>query len=163
MNITITRQGYRCFRLIFLSIILSVPCYLHSAPNQLIREIPAVWLSDIAIAAYDSHGPVIYYNPILTEQVGPWISEFIRAHELFHHHLGHLQREKLQSTPLNRSWLRREFEREADCEAAKVVSPYAVLSAVEFFIATQGPTRADPYHPTGYERAATIRDCGGDR
>jgi len=120
-------------------------------------------LPDIAIASYDNHGPVIYYNPILSQQVGPWISEFFRAHELFHHHLGHLQRERLQSSPLNRSWLRREFEREADCEAAKIVSPYAVLSAVEFFIATQGPTRPDSFHPTGYERAATIRDCGGDR
>lgn len=130
-----------------------------ATPYQSIREIPVVNLPDIAVASIDQHGPVIYYNPILAEMVGPWVTEFFRAHEVFHHRLGHLLDRDALADPEQRI----AMEKRADCEAAKVISPYAVLAAVEFFIATQGPTRVDPLHPTGYERAETVRLCGGDR
>ncbi len=146
-------------RLILLCCLLSLSYGVAATPYQPIREIPVVNLPDIAIASIDQHGPVIYYNPILTEMVGPWVTEFFRTHEIFHHRLGHLMDRDALADPEQRL----EMEKQADCEAAKVVSPYAVLAAVEFFIATQGPTRVDALHPTGYERAETIRLCGGDR
>lgn len=141
-----------------------LPCnQVFSTPSELIREIPVHGLPDIAIASFDQHGPVIYFNPEINVAVGPWLSEFFMAHEYFHHRLGHLQRDQFAKQPFSRMMLRQKFEREADCEAAKVVSPYAVLAAVEYFVYAQGPTRVDPLHPTGYERAETIRLCGGDR
>lgn len=139
--------------------LICLPLNLFAAPYQTIREIPVFNLPDIAIASMDENGPVIYINPILADTVGPWVTEFFRAHEFFHHRLGHLQDSEALADPLQR----REMEIHADCEAAKVVSPHAVLAAVEFFIATQGPTRADALHPTGYERANAIRLCGGER
>ena len=145
---------------VYLMIVLSTP--LHSAPTHLIREIPLIGLSDLAIASYDNYGPVIYFNPELARQLGPWLTEFFRAHELGHHKLGHLQRERFAATPFNRAWLRQSYEREADCYAAQHISPYAVMAAIEYFVATQGPTRPDWQHPTGYERVAVIRDCAGE-
>ena len=140
--------------------LLSLP--LSAAPTHLIREIPVADLPDIAIASFDEHGPVIYYNPSLARRVGPWVTEFFREHELGHHKLGHLQRESFSATPFNRAWLRQAYEREADCYAAQRVSPYAVMAAIEFFVRTQGPTRPDILHPTGYERVAVIRNCAGE-
>lgn len=163
MSILNPNQGVGCLKAIICSILLSASFHLYSAPSELIREIPHLGLADIAVASHDAGGPVIYFNPLLQLKVGPWVSEFFRAHEFFHHHLDHLSLQQLHDEPTSYFSLMRSFERAADCEAAKVVSPYAVLAAVEFFIATQGPTRPDLLHPTGYERAATIRECGGDR
>ncbi|WP_223668882.1 M48 family metalloprotease [Kangiella shandongensis] len=124
-----------------------------------IREIPNPNLSDVAVASIDAQGPVIYYNPRITQQAGPYLSEFFRAHEYGHHHLGHLYREQFQANPYNRAWVRQSYEKEADCYAARRVSPTAARAAVSFFNQLHGASRPDWYHPTGYERAAVIIRC----
>jgi hypothetical protein len=124
-----------------------------------IREIANPNLPDVAIASIDAQGPVIYYNPRITQQAGPYLSEFFRAHEYGHHHLGHLYREQFQANPYNRAWVRQSYEKEADCYAARRISAAAARAAVSFFNQIQGPNRPGWYHPTGYERAAVIIRC----
>ena len=162
MNISIP-AGNLILKVVCIFLLLLPVNKVFSTPSELIREVAVQGLPDIAIASFDQHGPVIYYNPELNIAAGPWLSEFFMAHEHFHHRLGHLQRDQFVTKPFSRIMLRQKFEHEADCEAAKVVSPYAVLAAVEYFVYIQGPTRVDALHPTGYERAETIRLCGGER
>ncbi len=132
------------------------------ASSAQIREISVPTLPDVAMASYDQFGPVIYYNPIICNQVGPIISEFFRAHEYGHHELGHLQREYFEANSYNRAWIRQKYEKEADCYAAKNLSEKHIKTVINFFIRTQGPNRPDWYHPTGYERATVLRDCFED-
>ena len=162
-GMNIPNSGSGSVKAMLLASLLLLSVRAVATPTELIREIAVDNLPDIAIASFDQHGPVIFFNPSLNLAVGPWLSEFFRAHEIFHHKLGHLQRQRFIKSPYSRMMLHQKFEKEADCEAAKIVSPYAVLAAVEFFVYTQGPTRADLFHPTGYARAETIRRCGGDR
>lgn len=124
-----------------------------------VREIPVHGLHDVAISSYDQFGPVIYFNPMITQQLGPFVTEFFRAHEYGHHRLGHIQREFFDANPYNRAWVRQHYEKEADCFAAKNISPQALQAAVQFFVLAQGPNRPDWYHPTGYERAQVIQSC----
>lgn len=124
-----------------------------------VREIPAPQLNDIAIASYDAYGPVIYYNPAICQNIGPLICEFFRAHEYGHHFRGHIQRERFESNPYNRAWVRQQYEKEADCWAAQNTHSEVSKAAVQFFATMQGPTRPDWYHPTGYERATVISQC----
>jgi hypothetical protein len=141
--------------------IFIVLLFLTLLASAQIREIAVPTLPDIAMASYDQFGPVIYYNPIITQQVGPYVTEFFRAHEYGHHVLGHIQREFFDANPYNRAWVRQSYEREADCYAAKNASIFALRATIQFFALVLGPNRPDWYHPTGYERIAVIRNCGG--
>ena len=124
-----------------------------------IREIPIYNLPDVAMAGYDQLGPVIYYNPSVVQQVGPVLSGFFKAHEYGHIYLNHTQREMFEANPYNRAWVRQEYEKAADCYAARNVQPQVAQAAIQFFSTMQGPTRPDWYHPTGYERSAVIQNC----
>ena len=133
-------------------------CIPYSLFGQ-IREIPRTDINDIAIASYDQHGPVIYYNPIISDQVGPVLSAFFRAHEYGHHYLGHIRREFFESNPYNKVWLRRVYEKEADCWASKNSTQQVRITAVQFFAKAHGNNRPTWLHPTGYERAKVILNC----
>lgn len=124
-----------------------------------IREIPRTDINDIAIASIDQFGPVIYFNPTICNQVGPALTTFFKAHEYGHHNLGHIQREFFESNPYNRVWLRREYEKEADCWASRNVSARVRNTAIQYFKNAQGGSRPTWLHPTGYERAIVINSC----
>ncbi|ESZ89341.1 hypothetical protein KT71_002883 [Congregibacter litoralis KT71] len=130
-----------------------------SAANSRVQEIADLSLTDIAMASYNRYGPVIYYNPDICFDVGPLVCEFFRAHEYGHHYRGHLKREYFEANQYNRTWLRRGYEKEADCWAAANTHPKISLAAISFFVSLQGPTRPSWYHPTGYQRAQVISAC----
>ncbi len=126
-----------------------------------IREVPAFDLPDTSIATYDQFGPVIYYNPLALQRLGPQVSKFVRAHEYAHHILHHIQRGDMAGWQTNTAQTRRSFELEADCYAAKNVSRAVAQAAADSFSQTQGVERPDAQHPTGNERATVIKQCAG--
>ena len=140
----------------YLLVTMAVP-----ANAMQIREVPVPHLRDASIATYDQYGPVIYYNPQALKRLGPQISEFVRAHEHAHHFLKHMQREKFSGWQTDMVQMRRSFELEADCYAAKKVSQRVALAAAENFSRTQGSRRPGRLHPTGIERANKIKQCAG--
>lgn len=84
-------------------------------PQVGIREIAIRNLPDIAIASYDSSGPVIYYNPDVCQQAGLLATAFFQAHEYGHHNLGHVIQHLLNSNNLYlQGWLNRNAENAAD-------------------------------------------------
>ena len=129
--------------------------------EQKIREVPVPHLHDVAIATFDRYGPVIYYNPTALKKLGPDIAEFVRAHEYAHLAMKHMQREEESTLDISKTELRRSFELEADCYAAKTASREAALAAAENFAKVVGAKRADDVHPTGKQRAVMIRQCAG--
>ncbi|RMG60211.1 MAG: hypothetical protein D6722_21215 [Bacteroidetes bacterium] len=126
---------------------------------QQIREIAMPGLPDVAMATYDQFGPVIYYNPQIMRQVPPALARFFRLHEHGHHALNHIRREYFDANPYNRAWVRQQYEKEADCFAARRLTPLERRQVIAFFVNMQGPNRPDWYHPTGYERAMVIENC----
>jgi hypothetical protein len=131
-----------------------------NAEAQYIQEIPAPQLPDIAMASFDYYGrPVIYYNPVIVSQVHPVVRRFFYLHEVGHHSLGHIRREMFEANQWNRAWSRQNYEKESDCFAARSMSPQERQFISEFFVRTQGPTRPDWLHPTGYERAVVVAQC----
>ena len=87
-------------------------------------------LPDFGLATFDRSGkPVIMMNASLC-RTRPDLCEFVRAHEVAHHRLGHLQR--------NMSV--RQAEYEADRWAATHSSPRAVRAAQQFFGSGYGGT-----------------------
>jgi len=124
-----------------------------------VQQIPTDTLRDVALVAYERGRPVIYYNPILLQSVGPQLSAFFIAHEYGHIHGGHTGGALLHDGEL--SALRQRQELDADCYAAAVLAEHdrdAVDAALRFFTRL-GPLRHDNYHPTGSQRAARILSC----
>jgi Zn-dependent peptidase ImmA (M78 family) len=54
-----------------------------------VRQIATDTLHDVAVATYERGRPVIYYNPILIQRVGPELADFFLAHEYGHIAYGH--------------------------------------------------------------------------
>jgi hypothetical protein len=153
----------RMLRIIVASTVLLLPASPKGvqALQRLIdvQQIPTDTLRDVALVAYERGRPVIYYNPILLQRVGPRLSAFFIAHEYGHIHGGHTGGALLHDGEL--SALRQRQELDADCYAAAVLAEYdrdAVDAALRFFTRL-GPLRHDNYHPTGSQRAARILSC----
>jgi hypothetical protein len=124
-----------------------------------VQQIPTDTLRDVALVAFERGRPVIYYNPVLLQRVGPQLSAFFIAHEYGHIHGGHTGGALLHDGEL--SALRRKQELDADCYAAAILAEQdrdAVDAALRFFTRL-GPLRHDNYHPTGSQRAARILSC----
>jgi hypothetical protein len=125
-----------------------------------VRQIATDTLHDLAVAAFENGRPVIYYNPVLMQRVGPELESYFFAHEYGHIRYGHTG-SALTSTESDRSAIRVRQELEADCFAASTLAdadPAAVEAAIRFFNRL-GPFRFDAWHPSGAQRAAKILSC----
>jgi hypothetical protein len=125
-----------------------------------VRQIATDTLHDLAVAAFENGRPVIYYNPVLMQRVGPELETYFFAHEYGHVHYGHTG-SALTSTESDLSTIRVRQELEADCYAARTlagIEPAAVEAAIRFFNRL-GPFRFDAWHPSGAQRAAKILAC----
>ncbi len=125
-----------------------------------VRQVASDTLHDVALATYERGRPVIYYNPLLLQQVGPQLGDFFLAHEYGHIFYGH-GGAALAGAGRELGALRQRQELEADCYATAALAPErrdAVEAALEFF-RRMGPFRFDNLHPTGAQRAAKILSC----
>lgn len=129
-------------------------------PPQSIRQIPVPTLNDIALATLDSYGPVIYFNPHITQQVGPLVTAFFEAHEFGHHHLGHVVAGIFnRNNPYIQMWLTLNAENAADEYAVRYHAQKgnkAVLQAVCHFF-TNHPNNGDKSHPPSNVRVQNIQ------
>ncbi|MGH7515877.1 MAG: hypothetical protein ACREOC_00190 [Gemmatimonadales bacterium] len=125
-----------------------------------VREIPTDTLRDVAVVAYEQGRPVIYYNPVLMQRVGPQLADFFMAHEYGHIAYGH-SGAALTLGGTDVGTVRQQQELEADCYATSALAERngaAVATALQFFTRL-GPFRFDNLHPTGAQRAAKILAC----
>ncbi|HEY6838087.1 MAG TPA: hypothetical protein VI389_05015, partial [Geobacteraceae bacterium] len=100
-----------------------------------VRQIATDTLHDLAVAAFENGRPVIYYNPVLMQRVGPELESYFFAHEYGHIRYGHTGSART-STESDRSAIRVRQELEADCFAASTLAdadPAAVEAAIRFF------------------------------
>lgn len=112
-----------------------------------VPEIPNPQLNDIAMVTVDGNGnPIIFYNPNICAQIGPYLCGFYRTHEYCHIRLGHTIR---QMWPQQR-------ELEADCCAAQMASIQEVQAAYQWFMSGGG---SGPVHGLGWQRAQRIQAC----
>ena len=125
-----------------------------------VREVPTDTLRDVALVTYERGRPVIYYNPILMQRVGPNLADFFMAHEYGHVANGDAGAAlTLGGTDVGA--LRQRQELAADCYATTALAERngaAVAAALQFFT-RMGPFRFDNLHPTGAQRAAKILAC----
>jgi hypothetical protein len=133
-----------------------------SAAQRLVdvREIATDTLRDVALVAYDLGRPVIYYNPVLMQRIGPQLTAFFMAHEYGHVAYGH-SGAALTLGGDDAGVRRQRQELEADCYATETLAernPESVAAALQFFTRL-GPFRFDNLHPTGAQRAAKILAC----
>ena len=125
-----------------------------------VRQIATDTLQDLAVAAFENGRPVIYYNPVLMQRVGPELETYFFAHEYGHVHYGHTGA-ALTSPEGDLGAIRVRQELEADCYAARTLGetdPAAMDAAIRFFT-RMGPFRFDNWHPSGAQRAAKILSC----
>jgi len=125
-----------------------------------VRQIATDTLHDLAVAAFENGRPVIYYNPVLMQRVGPEIETYFFAHEYGHIHYGHTG-SALTAGEGDLGALRVRQKLEADCYAAHSLADtdhHAVDAAIRFFT-RMGPFRFDAWHPSGAQRAAKILSC----
>jgi hypothetical protein len=125
-----------------------------------VRQIATDTLHDVAVATYERGRPVIYYNPILIQRVGPELADFFLAHEYGHIAYGHAGGALAEPRD---DWgnLRQKQELEADCYATQTLADDnrpAVDAALQFF-SRMGQFRFDNLHPSGSQRAAKILAC----
>ena len=133
-----------------------------SAAQRLVdvREIATDTLRDVALVAYDLGRPVIYYNPVLMQRIGPQLADFFMAHEYGHVAYGH-SGAALTLGGDDVGARRQRQELEADCYATETLAgrnPESVGAALQFFTRL-GPFRFDNLHPTGAQRAAKLLAC----
>jgi hypothetical protein len=144
------------------SLLLSAGAHQAQAVQRLmdVRQVPTDTLRDVALAAFEQGRPVIYYNPVLMQRVGPELETYFFAHEYGHIRYGHTGA-ALAAGEGDLGALRVRQELEADCYAAATLAeshPESVDAAIQFFT-RMGPFRFDPWHPSGAQRAAKILAC----
>lgn len=123
------------------------------AMGQGIARIPVLGLPDVAQA--DAKQGVVYYDPDQMRAIGADMAAFVMAHEEAHVRLAHRP-----SASDADSLITRGLEQQADCSAAARLAGSAWnLERVLHFFDRIGEARPDADHPTGSERAATIRAC----
>ena len=112
-------------------------------------EIPNPNMNDIAAvfpAPGSPTGAVIYYNPIICQQIGPACT-FFKYHEHCHVYLGHLFKPGGQGF---------QIEAQADACAAANAPPQAVTAAAQLFL--QGGSSAN-WHKYGTPQQRAQRIC----
>jgi hypothetical protein len=125
-----------------------------------VQPIATDTLHDVAVTAYERGRPIIYYNPILMDRVGPQLAHFFIAHEYGHVAYGHTGG-ALAEPRSDLSNLRQRQELDADCYATRLLADDdrpAVDAALQFFT-RMGSFRFDDLHPTGSQRASKILSC----
>jgi hypothetical protein len=123
-----------------------------------VRQIATDTLRDVALAAFEGGRPVIYYNPMLMQRMGPELETFFFAHEYGHIRYGHTGA-ALAAGEGDLGALRVRQELEADCYAAGTLGESEAVSAAIRFFTRMGPFRFDAWHPSGAQRAAKILSC----
>lgn len=132
-------------RPITIALLIGAVASLHVTAQ--VQEIANPQLPDIAMVTVLPNGqPVIIYNPVMCQQIGPALCGFYRTHEYCHISLGHTIR---QIWPQQR-------ELEADCCAGRNASDAEASAAYEWFSAGGGTS---PTHGFGQQRAARILAC----
>ena len=112
-----------------------------------VREVHSILLNDLGVARLDRQGnPYVTINPVRCRQLGPELCEFFRQHEYGHVNLKHLER---RINP-------RQAEIEADCYAAKNVSPDVAKAASDWFNSGNGASRV---HGSSQQRADRVTSC----
>jgi hypothetical protein len=142
---------------------LLLPAWTHraGAVQRLIdvRQIATDTLRDVALATFENGRPVIYYNPVLLQRIGPNLTAFFFAHEYGHVRYGHTGSALAGEGDPTAQRQRQELD--ADCYAASTLGdskPEAVAAALRFFT-SMGPFRFDSWHPSGSQRAAKVLAC----
>jgi hypothetical protein len=125
-----------------------------------VQQVPSDTLHDVALTTFEHGRPVIYYNPVLLQQIGPELAAFFLAHEYGHVRYGEAGAALLKG---DGEWtlLRQQQELEADCYATALLADQnagAIEAALRFFT-RMGPFRFDSLHPSGSQRAAKILAC----
>ncbi len=116
-----------------------------------VLEVPDPQLPDISMFTHiPGVGLVIFFNPELCKEAGPDLCAFYRAHERAHA----AHRDDLRQVPL------RVKESEADCTAARSVSPQVLRAALRWFGSGGG---GDDVHGSGAVRAQRIALCAGQQ
>lgn len=130
-------------------IILLFSFFLSFQANA-VPEIPNPQLNDIAmVQPHPVYGAVIFYNPIICQQIGPACG-FFRAHEyghVVHHH---------QLMPPGAYAAAREAE--ADCWAASNGIPQEILAAYYLFM-NGGSSPDFQVYGSPQQRANRVRQC----
>ena len=103
--------------------------------------------------------PVIIIDPSQF-QSQLWL-QFVVAHECAHHVIGHTLPSGMWFRNTT-NWATAAQDLEADCWAARTVSPQAAAFAAQHF-ARQGAQAGAPGYPTGFQRADNIARCAGFR
>lgn len=121
-----------------------------------IREISVTGFNDIVIASFDQMGPIIYYNPQITQQVDPLVSEFFHSHEYGHHNLGHVTAQPYNANnPYVQQWLTLNVENAADAYSVRYHiqnGNTAVLQAT-YSLFVNSPNNGPRTHPPTVIRA----------
>ncbi len=145
---------------VLLSLLVSAACAQPQSQSQWVRQIPISGLPEAAMASFDSYGPVVYFNPVVMQQLTPGVRRFFFLHETAHHMLGHVQARQMMGDPWNRRWLHPNLERAADCYAAQRLSPQERNAVAQTFARWQGDGPAW-LRPVPYARASLIGTLNG--
>ncbi len=145
---------------VFAALLLAAGTHRAPALQRLIdvRQVPSDTLRDVAFAAFEQGRPVIYYNPVLMQRVGPQLEAYFFAHEYGHVRYGHTGA-ALAAGEGDLGALRARQELEADCYAARTLGESPAVDAAIQFFTRMGPFRFDAWHPSGAQRAAKILSC----
>lgn len=129
--------------------------------RETVPEIASDTLHDVALVREEGGRPVIYYNPVLLNRLGPQLTRFFLMHERGHVAAGHTG-SALAGPTWGGTSARLRQELDADCWAAERLlangDTDAVEAAIEFFLQL-GKRRHDMLHPTGSQRAAKLLGC----